>query len=147
MIRRIHLAVVALPFAAILFVTFAALQWKIPLQISESEREVYRYQRHRETETAPQIAQRKPIDLPDRLRGPLRARRGPATVEAAPGVGPSPYLLTSILISKSDRKVVINDQFLREGDRLNELTVLKIGKGKVRVRRNGKTEWLSLGES
>ncbi|MBL4827213.1 MAG: hypothetical protein JKY66_05795 [Spongiibacteraceae bacterium] len=56
----------------------------------------------------------------------------------------APLKLESILFSNTRKVAVINGSLVTEGDRIEDSTVLKINKDRVRLKRNGKITELVL---
>lgn len=144
MITRLNLSLLILPVIVILAPAYFAAQNDVSANYTPAELQGYSYRKNTvlsETE----IRRRQPLALTGNIRGPISASLPAAGGEGA-RANPARHALTSILIDEKDKRAVINDRIVREGDSIDGMKVLKIQKERVKLKTGGAAKWLELEE-
>lgn len=144
MITRLHISILLIPVLAALAPAYFTAQNDVSAGFTPAEVQGYSY--HNDTilsET--EIRRREPLRLAWNMRGPISASR-PAAVNGETRNNAAGYAVTSIFIEDKDKRAVINDHIVREGDSIDGMKVLRIEVGRVELQAGGTAKWLRLEE-
>ncbi|GAB4389904.1 MAG: hypothetical protein Kow0025_18310 [Thermodesulfovibrionales bacterium] len=144
MVTRVHLLLLALPFVAMAAAAYLGAGSDMSVNFTPAELQGYNYSHNALLDEA-EIKRKRRLPLSAGMRGPIRAA-GPAVADGDRGAPAEGHVLTSILIGEGERKAVINDRIVREGDSVDGMRVLEIKESRVALRIGGAVKWYRLEE-
>jgi hypothetical protein len=144
MISRMQLGLILLPFLFLAVFCYVSLKKDVAIRFTPVENEVYRYTTGTVL-TDSFIKKSSPWEISPRVIGPLYVSSKGALERAHP-TGEKGYTVSLIVISENDRRAIINNAIVGEGDIVDNRKVSRIEKDKVEVTMRGITTWLKLEE-
>lgn len=144
MISRKHLGLVMLPFLFLAVFSYLSLKKDMAISLTPVENEVYSYTTGTVL-TDSLIKKRALLDISAGLSGPLYVEQRSVSETVHPGAEKG-YVVSLILISRDERRAIVNNAIVREGDILDNRKISRIEKDKVAITINGMTTWVKLEE-
>ena len=144
MISRKQLVLIMVPFILLAAFFYLSLRKDTAISFTSAELEVYRYTTGSILKDS-DLKKRQKWSISPTLSGPFYVA-GRNEQEAARHSAGKIYTLSFILLSENDRRAIINNAFVREGDIFDNRKVSRIEKDKVALTAKGVTTWLELEE-
>ncbi|HDZ87371.1 MAG TPA: hypothetical protein ENH38_01975 [Nitrospirae bacterium] len=144
MIKKIYPVLLALPFIFIMGAFYLTLEKDIAISFTPAEVEAYRFNPGTILSDT-EIVGRPHLKFSSKIRGPINASGLKAVKGNAPHMA-SGLIVNFIFIGENDKRAVINDQIVREGDKINGGKVARIKKDGVALIINGVIKWIKLEE-
>ncbi|OIP65363.1 MAG: hypothetical protein CO150_06335 [Nitrospirae bacterium CG_4_9_14_3_um_filter_53_35] len=144
MISRKQMGLVMLPFLFLTVFFYVSLKKDMAISLTPAENEIYSY-RTDTVLTDSFIKKRTSLDISAGLSGPLYVEQRSVSGTDRPGAEKG-YVVSLILISRNERRAIINNAIVGEGDILDNRKISRIEKDKVGITLNGMTTWVKLEE-